>query len=211
MLWLTVLYYSFVLQMLISSEKPDDEIALAGTQRLPVWGEVSEKRDLYCVPANSDSTIEMFPDDGASPAAQQDMHTLPGDVPELSVCQLTLPGSSKSGSRPITISSRKPALNTTRPKTTPTVMCTPFISNRSMMYKDLRTQKKFSAQNSPEVLAPGSLPLHMSDRFSVSRNRSRQGPLSPAHTGMGSLDDHEFNHMLKQSADIVEMFGNNDE
>jgi len=191
--------------MLISSESPEEEIALAGTQRLPVWGDVSEKRDIYCVPANSN--IEMFTDDGTSPAAQQDVYTLPGEVTEISVGKLTLPSSKKNGSKPISITSRKPALNTTRPQTTPAVMCTPFISNRSMMYKDLRNKKKFSASNSPEVLSAGTLPLHMSDRYSV----SRRGPLSPTHAGEGSLDIPDFNHMVKQSAEIVDMFNDEDE
>lgn len=187
--------------MLISSDKPEDEMALAGTQRLPLWGDVGEKRDIYCVPANSN--IEMFSGDGTSPPAQQDVYTLPGEVSELTVGKITLPGRKKHGSGPVTITSRKPALNTTRPQTTPAPSCTPYISTRAMTYQDLRRQKKFSSHNSPQVLAPGTLPLHMSDRFSV----SRRGPLSPSHCGE---DDADFNHLIQQSEDIVHMFGDDD-
>jgi hypothetical protein len=187
--------------MLISSEKPEDELALGGTQRLPVWGDVSVKRDIYCVPANSN--IEMFSDDGASPASQQDVYTLPGENVELTVGKITLPGSKKHGSKPITITSRKAALNTTRPQTSPAVICTPFLSNRSVMHKELRRQKKYSAHNTPETLGPNTMPLHMSDKFLISK---KAGPLSATHNA--SRDGSDFKHMMQQSSDIVDLFGN---
>jgi hypothetical protein len=189
--------------MLISSERPEDEAALTGTQRLSVWGDVSEKRDIYCVPANSD--IEMFSEDGASPAAQQDVYTLSGENTELSVGKLTLPGSKKHGSKPMTITARKPALNTTRPQTSPAVICTPFLSNRSVMLKELRRQKKYSAENTPAVLSPNTMPLHMSDKYLISK---KEGPLSSAaSTGAGgSRDGSDFRHLVQQSCDIVDMF-----
>lgn len=191
--------------MLISTEKPEDELALEGTQRVHMWGDVSEKRDIYCVPANSN--IEMFAstdEPGASPASQQDVYTLPGENVELSVGKITLPGSKKHGSKPITIKARKPALNTTmtRPQTSPSVLCTPFLSNRSIMHKELRRGKKYSAQSSP-ALAANTLPLHMSDKYLVSSKKG--GPLSATHNA--SRDGSDFKHMMQQSCDIVDMFG----
>ena len=194
--------------MLISTEKPDDELALEGTQRVQMWGDVSEKRDIYCVPANS--KIEMFAatdDPGASPASQQDVFTLPGENVELSVGKITLPGSKKHGSKPVTIKARKPALNTTitRPQTSPAVICTPFLSNRSIMHKELRRGKKYSAQNTPAVLGANTMPLHMSDKFLVSSKKGG-GPLSATHNASRDGSD-DFKHMIQQSCDIVDMFG----
>lgn len=182
----------FAPQMLISSQNPADEAALAGTQRLPVWGDVSENRDIFCVPANS--SIEMFAGDGVgSPASQQDVYSLPGENCELTVGRVTLPGSKKKGSRPITITSRKQTLNTTRPQTcpTPSVACTPFLSNRTLLQKEFRRDKKYSEVSTPAVLAPNAVPLHMSDKYLISKKETA-----------GS----DFNAVVQQSRDIADMF-----
>ena len=187
------------MQVLISGDKPsDDEAGLKGTKRLPLWGDVSEKRDIYCVPANS--TTEMFSDDNTSPAAQQDVYTLPGENAELTTEKLLLPGNKKDKNA-ITISAKRPPPNTTRPKTTP-VLCTPFLSNRSLMQSDLKKKKKYSSENTPEVLPPNKIPLNMSDKFSLKRS---VGPLSSTREQI-SIDDTDFNHIVDQSCDIADLF-----
>ena len=188
--------------MLISTKDPSEEIALKGTEKIPVWGEVSQKRDIYCVPANSN--IEMFSEDGTSPAAQQDVYTLPGENTELTAGKITLPGNKDTGSKPITIKSRQQALNTTRPHTSPAVMCTPFISNRKLLHADLRKQKKFSTHNTPEVLSPNTLPLHMSDKFMISK---KDGPLSATK----SRDGSDFKFVTEQSNEIANMFNDSND
>lgn len=186
----------FIGPMLISSDNPNDEIALKGTERLPLWGDISQKRDIYCVP--SDSTIEIFSEDGSSPAAQQDVYTLPGENIELTVGKITLPGNKKHGNKPVTISARKQALNTTRPQTSPAVMCTPYLSNRSLLHSDIRKQKKFSSQNTPEVLSPNTLPLHMCEKITL----KKEGPLSASR----HCNSSDFKNITEKSQDIAEMF-----
>lgn len=174
---------------LIGVEKPQDELVLKGTEKIPVWGDVSEKRDIYCTPVNS--KIDMYGEDGTSEAAQQDVYTLRGEVVELHVGKLTLPKSSRQGSNPITINARKPPLNSTHPRSTP-VTCTPHLTNRSLLYNDLRKRKKYSSVNTPEVLSRNQIPLSTSDKFLLARKEG--------------FEDSDFNHMLHQSNEIVELF-----